>query len=182
MANIVPLISSGVAGPLRVQHLPRLWQKVSLEERGKLADGYDGIGKGYDSMVLKALGLDETAVRDYIKSNNPTYPQFEAWIKRQPGVKLDKTTIDTLNVAITGYLHNDATRKPILEAGGIPDDENAPQDAVSLNNLDDWHEFHQAELKKVAISVEQSSAEAAPSAVDPQAFPMLASPESGTPN
>jgi len=46
MAKIVPLISSGVAGPLGVLHLPRLWLKVSLECRGKLADGYPGIGKG----------------------------------------------------------------------------------------------------------------------------------------
>ena len=56
MSNIVPLISSGVAGPLGVLHLPRLWLKVSLEARGKLANGYPGIGKGYDMMVLDALG------------------------------------------------------------------------------------------------------------------------------
>jgi len=31
----VPLISSSVAGPLGVLHLPRLWQKVSLEAVGK---------------------------------------------------------------------------------------------------------------------------------------------------
>ena len=33
----VPMISSGTAGPLGVLHLPRLWQKVSLEQAGKLA-------------------------------------------------------------------------------------------------------------------------------------------------
>ena len=48
----VPTISSGVAGPLGVLHLPRLWMKVSLEAAGKLADGYPGIGAGYDSMVV----------------------------------------------------------------------------------------------------------------------------------
>jgi len=42
----VPLISSGVAGPLGVLHLPRMWQKVSLEAKGKLASGYPGIGRG----------------------------------------------------------------------------------------------------------------------------------------
>src|SRR5881409_214583 len=47
----VPLISSGVAGPLGVLHLPRLWQKVSLEENGKLASGYPGVGKGFDAMT-----------------------------------------------------------------------------------------------------------------------------------
>ncbi len=94
MNSIVPLISSGVAGPLGVLHLPRLWLKVSLESRGKLAPGYPGIGKGYDTMVITALGLDANKVADYIKTQHPTYPQFEAWIKKQPGVKLDKNTID----------------------------------------------------------------------------------------
>ncbi len=56
MSKIVPLISSGTAGPNGVLHLPRLWQKVSLEAAGKIADGYPGIGAGYDSMVIDALG------------------------------------------------------------------------------------------------------------------------------
>ncbi len=58
----VPMISSGTAGPLGVLHLPRLWQKVSLEEAGKIAPGYPGIGRGYDAMTCAALGLDEQAV------------------------------------------------------------------------------------------------------------------------
>ena len=94
MSNHIPLISSGVAGPLGVIHLPRLWQKASLEACGKLHPDYPGIGKGYDSMVLAALGLSEAAVRDFIKSKKPSYTQFEAWIKTQPGVKLDKASID----------------------------------------------------------------------------------------
>jgi hypothetical protein len=40
MSTIVPTISSGVAGPLGVIHLPRLWLKLSLEAQGKLAPGY----------------------------------------------------------------------------------------------------------------------------------------------
>src|SRR4051812_18301772 len=99
----VPTISSGTTGPLGVLHLPRLWQKVSLESQGKLASGYPGIGGGYDSMVISALGLSPEKVREYITTNKPTYPQFEAWIKQQPGVKLDKGTIDKLNSSITGY-------------------------------------------------------------------------------
>ncbi len=66
----VPLISSGIAGPLGVLHLPRLWQKVSLEEAGKLASGYPGVGHGYDAMTLAALGLEEQAVRDYIRKTS----------------------------------------------------------------------------------------------------------------
>ena len=71
MNTTVPLISSGTAGPLGVLHLPRLWQKVSLEQRGALAAGYPGIGKGYDQMVLDALGLKNDAVVSFIKTNRP---------------------------------------------------------------------------------------------------------------
>jgi hypothetical protein len=147
MNTIVPLISSGVAGPLGVLHLPRLWLKVSLEQRGKLAAGYPGLGKGYDQMVLDALGLNRDAVTNYIKSQKPTYPQFETWVRQQPGAKLDKATIEKLNASIRGYIHDDGTRKSVLSASGIPDDANAPRDAVNLNNLDDWKEFHEAALK-----------------------------------
>ncbi len=127
----VPLISSGVAGPLGVVHLPRLWQKVSLEANGKLASGYPAV---------------EQAVRDYIKQNKPTYPQFEAWVKKN-AKSLNREAIEKHNAAVRGYNADDETRRGILGACGIPDDVSAPKDAVNLNNLDDWYEFHQAVLK-----------------------------------
>src|SRR5436190_19487493 len=105
--NIVPLISSGVSGPLGVLHLPRFWLKSSLEARGKLAPGYPGCGKGYDQMVVSGLGLNRDAVLSFIKDSRPTYPAFEAWVKSQPGVKLDKATVDKLNSDIKGYIHDD---------------------------------------------------------------------------
>lgn len=146
MNTIVPLISSGVAGPLGVLHLPRLWLKASLEATGKLAAGYPGAGKGYDQMVIDGLGLQRDAVLGFIKNSKPTYPQFESWVKTN-GTKLDKGSIEKLNAAIRGYNHDDATRKSILGANGLPDDASAPKDAVNLNNLDDWKEFHEAVLK-----------------------------------
>jgi hypothetical protein len=142
----VPLISSGVAGPLGVVHLPRLWQKVSLEEAGKLASGYPGVGKGFDAMTLAALGLEEEAVRNYIKQNKPTYPEFEAWVKKN-AKSLNRESIEKHNAAVRGYNHDDETRKGILSACAIADDAAAPKDAVNLNNLDDWYEFHRAVLK-----------------------------------
>jgi len=141
----VPLISSGIAGPLGVLHLPRLWQKVSLEEAGKLASGYPGVGHGYDAMTLAALGLEEQAVREYIRKNKPTYPQFEAWVKKN-AKSLDRDAIEKHNAAVRGYNHDDETRTKILGACKIADDASSPKDAVNLNNLDDWHEFHQAVL------------------------------------
>jgi hypothetical protein len=142
----VPLISSGTAGPLGVLHLPRMWQKVSLEACGKIAAGYPGIGKGYDSMVCAALGLDPEAVKKFVKESKPTYPQFEAWVKKN-AKHLDKASIHKLNVSIAGYIHDDATRKGILGANGLSDDGSVLPDAINLNNLDDWYEFHQAVLK-----------------------------------
>jgi hypothetical protein len=142
----VPLISSGIAGPLGVLHLPRLWQKVSLEESGKLASDYPGVGKGFDAMTLAALGLDEQAVRDYIRQSKPTYPQFEAWVK-QNAKSLNRDAVEKHNAAVRGYYHDDETRKRILGACKIADDASSPKDAVNLNNLDDWYEFHQAVLK-----------------------------------
>ena len=66
MNTIVPLISSGVAGPLGVLHLPRLWLKVSLEQRGKLAAGYPGVGKGYDDFHFRLVKV--TAVNPITKT------------------------------------------------------------------------------------------------------------------
>jgi hypothetical protein len=143
----VPLISSGVAGPLGILHLPRLWLKASLEAKGKLSPGYPGIGPGYDSMVIAALGLNAEALKQFITEQKPTYPQFEAWIKAQPGVNLTKANIHKLNLSIAGYVHKDEVRKNILAANGLLDDGSVLPDAVNLNNLDDWFEFHQAVLK-----------------------------------
>ncbi len=142
----VPLISSGTAGPLGVLHLPRLWQKVSLEESGKLAAGYPGIGRGFDAMTCAALGLDEQAVKDFIKQNKPTYPEFEAWVKKN-AKSLTPEAIEKHNAAVTGYNHDDDTRKGICTSCGIADEASTAKDAVNLNNLDDWAEFHKAVLK-----------------------------------
>jgi Domain of unknown function (DUF5069) len=146
MNTSVPLISSGVAGPLGVMHLPRLWLKVSLEARGKLAPGYPGAGKGFDQMVIDGLGLNRDAVLEFIKNNRPNYCQFEAWVKKS-GTKVDKASIEKLNASLRGYIHDDATRKSILAGNNLPDDASACKDAVNLNNLDDWREFHEAVLK-----------------------------------
>ena len=142
----VPMISSGTAGPLGVLHLPRLWLKVSLEEAGKLAAGYPGIGRGFDAMTCAALGLDEQAVKDYIRQSKPTYTQFEAWVKKN-AKSLTPDALEKHNAAVRGYNHDDETRKGILGGCDVPDDVSAAKDAVNLNNLDDWNEFHQAVLK-----------------------------------
>ena len=143
MSKIVPLISSGTKGPLGVLPLPRLWLKASLEKAGKIADGYPGCGQGYDQMVLDGLGLDRDAFLAFI-ATQPTYIQCEVWVS-QNGTKVNDEAIQELNAAITGYIHTDETRQEILGTAGLPDGD--PRDAINLNNLDDWDEFHAAELK-----------------------------------
>lgn len=142
MSSYIPLISSGVAGPLGVLHLPRLWQKASLAAVGKLHSDYPALAPGYDTMVLGALGISPEAFGAYINSTKPTYPQCEAWVLEQCGGKLDAAAIEQLNSDIRGYHHKDETRAAILSANGIPD-EGKILDAVNLNNLDDWYGFHQ---------------------------------------
>ena len=143
MKKIVPTISSGTTGPLGVAHLPRFWQKVVLSEKNLLPEGYHICGSGYDQMVLDGLGLDRAETLQYLKTI-PSYPEFEQWILKKKG-KLDAQAVEKLNAAIRGYIHSDETRKSILAAAGI-EDKGQIKDAVSLNDLDDWTEFH-ASLK-----------------------------------
>jgi len=99
MSKIVPTISSGVAGPLGVLHLPRFWQKMSLGAVGKLHDEYPACGAGYDQMTLDALGLDREATLNYVNPSKPSYFEFEAWVKENMNPNSD---IEAHNAAVTG--------------------------------------------------------------------------------
>ncbi len=140
--KIVPTISSALAGPLGVLHLPRLWQKVTLKEKGLLADDYDFCGKGFDQMVLDGLGLDKEETLAYLKTI-PSYFAFEKWVLGKKGGKLDAAVVEKLNAAIRGYNHGDETRKGILSAAGL-EDTGKVKDAVTLNTYEDWAEFHKS--------------------------------------
>jgi hypothetical protein len=135
-----------LVGPLGVVHLPRLWLKVSLDGKGLLADGYPAVGKGFDQMVLDGLGLKKDAVVEFITKNNPTYCQFETWIKQQPGARLDQASITKLNDSIRGCNHDEDTVQAVLGENGLPSDIGI-RDAVTLNRIDDWKCFHEAVLK-----------------------------------
>lgn len=145
MSQIVPTISSGVAGPLGLLHLPRLWQKASLHAAGKLHPDYPAAGQGYDQMTLDALGIDREAFLIFVRGKKPTYIECEQWILSAAGGSIDPEMIKKHNAAVIGYQHDDKTRKEILEAAGI-EDNGSITDAVNLNNLDDWHLFHQSEI------------------------------------
>ncbi|MDF1755296.1 MAG: DUF5069 domain-containing protein [Verrucomicrobiales bacterium] len=138
---IIPTISSGIAGPLGVLHMPRFWQKVSLDAVGKLHSDYPACGAGYDQMMLDAIGLDKDATLAYIKENKPTYVQFEAWVKENAS---NLGGAEGFNAACEGYNHADETRESILNTVGLPGAD--IKDAINLNNLEDWHDFHGSEI------------------------------------
>ena len=63
------------------------------------------------------------------------------WVLEQRGGSIPQSEIDSSNAAIRGYNHDDATRGEILSAAGISDD-GSIKDAVNLNNIEDWTDFH----------------------------------------
>lgn len=140
--NIVPLVSSGTAGPLGAIHVPRLWLKLSLASIGALPDGYDECGAGFDAMTLSALGLDRQKTIDFVRQNKPRYMEFEQWIVANGNT--DKATIDRHNAAIRAYNHGDDLAKSMRQSSKIGDA--SVKDAVTLNTVEDLDEIYQQSL------------------------------------
>jgi hypothetical protein len=143
--KIVPLMSSGTAGPLGAIHLPRLWTKLTLAAVRALPDGYDSAGAGFDQMTIDALNLKRDEVIAYVTERKPTYVQFEAWVLEKNGGSIPKSAIDAHNAAIRGYHHSDELGATMRAASGVKDD--SIKDAVTLNMLEDLDEFYSAVSK-----------------------------------
>ncbi len=139
--KLVPLIGSCEAGPLGAVHLPRLWLKVTLATSGRLPDDYDECGAGFDQMVLDGLNVDRDAALSYLRSNRPSYLEFEQWVVDQNGGSISAETVEASNAAILGYDHGEDTVAGICEATGLANDGNIT-DAATLNAIEDWQELH----------------------------------------
>jgi hypothetical protein len=138
--RIVPLISSDCAGPLGAIHLPRLWSKLMIAAAGKLPEGYDECGPGFDQMTLNGLNLDRQKTMDYVRNNKPTYMQFEQWVIQQNGGDISPDTIRKHNDAIRAYCHKEELASSMRSASGIGD--RTISDAVTLNKCEDFDELH----------------------------------------
>ena len=141
--KLIPLISSGTAGPLGAVHLPRLWLKLTLGAHGMLADGYDESGAGFDQMTLDALGLEKEATIAFVRDAHPTYVAFEAYVLEKNGGSVSAEAIAKHNAAVLGYDHDGTFADPAKtrKALGISDD--TVQNAVLLNTLDDLASLHE---------------------------------------
>ena len=144
--RIVPLISSDSAGPLGAIHLPRLWAKLTLSATGRLPEGYDECGPGFDQMTLTSLNLDRQKTMDFVRSTKPTYMQFEQWVIQQNGGSISEDKIRKHNEAVRAYCHGDELAGNMRKASGVQDATIA--DAVTLNKLEDLDELYTQVYRK----------------------------------
>ena len=96
---VVPLISSGVAGPLELVHLPRMWLEALLEGTGRLAPGFSGRPL-FDEIVCDTIALDGRALHAYLRTEPlGDYLACEAWV-RDHARRLDHAAIVQVENAI----------------------------------------------------------------------------------
>ena len=143
---MIPLISSNCTGPLGACQLPRTWWKVLLRQKGLLDEEYPDCGGGLDAGVLRALGLDQEAALDYLRTTLPTYLDFEAWVLRKKGGSLDREAVETWNFSVRSRVHTSPekiaeTYRDIGFGGDVK-----ITSAVILNSLQDWQLFHKRDL------------------------------------
>ncbi|MBT4498840.1 MAG: DUF5069 domain-containing protein [Gemmatimonadetes bacterium] len=144
MDTHVPLISTRSKGPLGLVHLPRLWLKMRLAAKSKLAEGYHAGKGGADVALLNTLGLDSDATAAFVAESQPTYLAFEAWIKENvEPERLTSEAIDRFNERVLSFPKPEPERSEILGLLGLPKDD-TEWISSDLNDLDDWHGFHLA--------------------------------------
>lgn len=146
MDTYVPLISTRSKGPLGLAHLPRLWLKMRLADKGALAEGYRAGEGGFDGALLNALGIDSADAVVFIAASQPGYLAFEAWVREhaQPD-SLTPAAIEQFNEKILSFAKPEPGRSDALEALGLPKSD-AVWFGTDLNDLDDWNGFHLALL------------------------------------
>ena len=146
MDTQVPMISTRMTGPLGVVHLPRLWLKMRLAAKDKLAEGYRAGEGGFDEMLLNALGVDSKAAVAFVRESQPTYLAFEAWVKENAAAdNLTAEAIKAFNDQILSIAKPEPWHSEMLDTLGIPKD-GKEWLATDLNDLEDWQDFHQALL------------------------------------
>jgi prophage antirepressor-like protein len=77
---------------------------------------------------------------EYVRSNKPTYMQFERWVVEQNGGHIDPERIRKHNEAVRGYNHANDLASDMRKSCGLTDE--TISDAVTLNKLEDLDELH----------------------------------------
>jgi hypothetical protein len=141
--TIVPAISAFALGPIGIVHLARLWGKAIIAAGGSLPEGYH-TGRGpLDEMLAEAIGFDLAGSVQFTNTL-PSYMAYEAWI-REHATKLDSQSIETWNAGMRVREKPERVAAPERELIGIGDPNE--RRGVLLNDLVDWHFFHQQVLE-----------------------------------
>ncbi len=135
---IVPLLSSGTAGPLDVVHLPRIWLKAILASSGRLKSGWNvGPDAPFDRMVLETIGLDAAETTAYLLRERPSYLAFEEWIRARVGAP-DAATCAKVRDYITQRVSPLAAQR----RAELGIDDPSVESSVLLNDLEEWSIVH----------------------------------------
>lgn len=147
MAAIVPLISSSVAGPLGILHLPRLWLKILLHACGRLPEGYRHGQGGFDERLCVSLGIERDALIAYIEKEKPDYLALEDWVSKR-ATNLRPAAVAAFNLHVRSTNMGDALAAERRARFAVVDEQFA--NAVALNDLDDWAAAHHGLVTPVA--------------------------------
>jgi hypothetical protein len=139
MEALEPLISSSVAGPIGIAHLPRLWLKLLLRAAGKLPEGYRCGDGGFDGGFLEKFGIDGPAFIAFVTQTRPDYLACERWVLANART-LNFTNVTEWNARVRGGQLPAERAEAWRARFGIADATFA--NAVALNDLDDWAGIH----------------------------------------
>ena len=139
MDKIEPLISSSVAGPIGITHLPRLWLKLLLSAGDLLPEGYRAGEGGFDGSLYEHFGIDGTALIEYVKNERPDYGSLENWVVAN-AKDLGPATVAKWNTHVLSANLPPERAAAWRKRFGISDEDFAR--ATSLNDLDDWAGYH----------------------------------------
>jgi hypothetical protein len=145
MEQIEPLISSSIAGPLGIAHLPRLWLKLLLHASGRLPEGYRAGEGGFDGRLFTHFGIDGDSCIAYIANERPDYLSLERWVVAHAS-DLTSATVTRWNLVVRSGQLGPERAAEWRERFGITDPTFAH--ANSLNDLDDWAGFHARLIEK----------------------------------
>ena len=145
---MVPLVSSLCYGPLGYCQVPRTWWKSLLKAYGLLDPEYPPYSNMLDQWWMEGFGIDDEEMLEYVTSEKPNYLAFENWVEETAKRKPNPVGRDGWNTLIETRIHRPIKFYSITEALGLEAATDL-KSAVVLNNMEDWHYFHERDWPEV---------------------------------
>lgn len=147
MKESFELISSEETGRIGALHLKRLWHKTLLTRNGEILPQQENEWM-LDKVVLFGLGLALEETFQYLNQTNPTFEEFENWILKINGGKLDQNQIERVNSVICGKEYSSQLKNRFAEI-------EQSEDVLSKKDLEFWDE-HGYVIVRNAISNDEA--------------------------